>query len=219
MQQLKSINETLEYFMKKMLILDQQTQADIKSGKKEFHAADFYIRKKLGGGTGIQDIIKETDSLAAAVTNIDKAKLYKGQDLLLTSIGLAYAYSASTTTVDTQDYSSNIYKINDVVADDVMTAVGVPVRYIPVGICNAEFSMSAGGNLIYKSRVRKFLSEATAGYAAEANDENCVLLQVPKLVQAEKLLKMQLEFGANAAALSNNHFIEVRLQGLYLADR
>ena len=222
MQQSKNIKETIEFFMSKMPNLDQQTQADVRSGKKEFHEADFYIRKKLGGGTGIQDLIKETDSLAASITNIDKAKLYKGQDLLLFGIGMAYAYSAATTTPDTQDYSSNIYKINDVEADagaGVVAGVGVPVRYIPVSVVNSEFAFTAGGNLIYKGRTKKFFAEASAGYAAEANDENCVLLKLPKLVKAEALLKMQLEFGADAPALANNHFVEVRLSGLYLADR
>lgn len=222
MQQFRNIKETIDFFMTKMPHLDQQTQADVRSGKKEFHEADFYIRKKLQGGTGIQDLIKETDSLEACVTSIDKAKLYKGQDLLLLGIGLAYAYNAATTTPDTQDYTGNIYKINDVEADagaGVVAGVGVPVRYIPVSIVNSDFTLTAGGNLIFKSRTRKFLAEATAGYAIEANDENCVLLKLPKLVKAESLLKMQMEFGANAPALANNHFIEVRLLGLYLADR
>ena len=58
MQALKNINEALAFFEGKAHLLDAQTQADIKSGKKEFHLADFYIRKKLSGGSGIIDLIK-----------------------------------------------------------------------------------------------------------------------------------------------------------------
>ena len=222
MQALKNINEAIAFFESKAHLLDAQTQADIKSGKKEFQLADFYIRKKLSGGSGIIDLIKETDSLSPSVTNIDKAKLYAGQHLLLMAVGLAYGFSAAAVTVDTIDYSSNIYKINDVEADagaGVVAGVGVPVRYIPTSIVNSEFEITAGGNRIYKSRTKKFFSEAISGYGIEANDENCVLLQAPKIIAAEKLIKMQMEFGANSPALVNNHFIEVRLIGIYTADR
>jgi len=209
----------VEFFMSKLKEMDSQTQADIESGKKELHTADFYIRKKLSGGTGIVKIITETDTLAPAVTNIDKAKFYPGQHMALSAIGIAYGYSATSDQVDNADLSSNIYKINNVVADDDMTSLGVPVRYIPVSIVNAEFTLTAGSKLIYKSRAKKFFAESTGGYAAEANDENAVLLVVPKLILAEKLLGMQLEFGQNAPALTNNHFIEVRLQGVYVVDK
>ena len=166
--------------MSKLGEMDAQTQADIKNGRKELHTADFYIRKKLSSGTGIVKLIVETDTLAPGVTNIDKGKLYPGNHLVITAIGLAYGYSASSANVDNGDYSSNIYKINDVAPDDTMVksdvatasyqGVGVPVRYIPVGIVNSEFTLTAGGKLIFKSRAKKFFAEATSGFAASRSE-------------------------------------------------
>ncbi len=209
----------VEFFMSKLREMDTQTQSDIESGKKELHTADFYVRKKLSGGTGIVKLITETDTLAPAVTNIDKAKFYPGQHMALSAIGMAYGYHATSDQVDNADYSSNIYKINDIVADDALTSLGVPVRYVPTSIVNSEFTLTAGSKMLYKSRTKKFFAEANSGYAIEANDENGVLLVVPKLILAEKLLGMQLEFGQNAPALVNNHFIEVRLMGVFVADK
>ncbi len=219
MQTLTNYKEQIAFFMSKMPNLSKQTQEDINSGKKEFMLADFYIRKLISSAAGIVDFLKETDTLAPGLSNIDKGKLYQGQDMLLTSIGIAYGYHASVTTPETQDYSSNIYKINDIVADDVLTSLGVPVRYIPISIVNSEFTLINGGNTIYKSRTKKFFAENTSGLGIEGNDENNVLLPVPKVIHADRAIRMQFEFSANAAALSNKNFLEVRLQGLVLVDR
>lgn len=184
--------------------LDKQTLTDIASQKKEFFMADFYIRKKLHSVSGIVDIIKETDSLQAGVTNIDKSKLYPGVYLALTSVGISYGFDASEQNADAITYSSAI-----------KSTPATPVKFV-----NSEFTLKAGGNVLLKCRTKRFLSLTSTEYAIEANDENNLLLPVPKLIAGEKKIEALLEFADNGAAMpEGNHFIEIRLQGVYIGDR
>lgn len=185
--------------------LDEQTKRDIASGKKEYYLADFYIRKKITGD-GIVDIMKETDSLQAGVTNIDKAKLYSGTFLALTGLGLSYGFTAAggSTNADAVDYSNAI-----------AGATTIPTRLV-----NSEFTCKVGGSLVLKSRTKRFLARAATEYSIEANDENTLLLPVPKLIEGDKKIELSIEFPQNGAAFAaGNHFVEIRMQGVYIGDR
>lgn len=183
--------------------MDRQTIMDIKSGKKEYYMGDFYIRKKISGD-GIVDILKETDSLQAGVTNIDKAKLYPGTFLALTAVGISYGFHASNTAADSIDYSTAIAGANP----------------IPTRLVNSEFTAKVGGSTLLKARTKKFFTRGSVEYGVEANDENALLLPVPKLIEGDKKIELSLEFPQNGAAFATgNHFVEIRLQGVYIGDR
>lgn len=184
--------------------IDKQTLEDISTGRKELFMADFYIRKQLSSVGGIVDIVKEIDSLQPGVTNIDKAKLYPGNYLGLSSIGLSYGYDATEIHPDGISYSNAING----------------TQVIPIRFVNSDFMIKAGGNLLMKCRTKKFLSHTALEYGIEANDENNLLLKQPKLIPSEKKIEIQIEFPANAPAMaSGNHFVEIRLEGLYIGDR
>ena len=184
--------------------LDKQTVADIASGKKEYFMADFYIRKRLQSTSGIVDIIKETDSLQASVTNIDKAKLYPGVYLGLTAVGIGYGFDAAEQNADAISYTSAI-----------KAAPLTPIKFV-----NSEFTLKSGGNVLLKARTKRFLALTTTEHFIEGNDENNLLLPIPKLIAGEKKIEALLEFGNNGAAMpEGNHFIEIRLMGAYIGDR
>lgn len=145
------------------------------------------------------DIIKETDSLQVGVTNIDKSKLYPGVYLALTSVGISYGFDASEQNADAITYSSAI-----------KSTPTTPIKFV-----NSEFTLKAGGNVLFKCRTKRFLSLTATEYAIEANDENNLLLPVPKLIAGEKKIEALLEFADNGAAMpEGNHFIEIHFEGV-----
>lgn len=216
----ESIQERCSAFlMEKLSKMDIQTQTEVKEGRKEIHSSDFYIRKKLSGTTGIIDVILPTDSFQKGTTNIDKARLGKGQYLAVGGLMIKYAYHASTTTPDTQEYANNVFKTNDLDPDLVTAGFAIPARYVPISIQNAEIVVQAGGNLIYKGRMSEFFATSTVGFGVDANDENKKIFALPKLIPADTLISIQVLFGDNVTALSNNHFLEVSFVGAYVGDR
>ena len=190
--------------------MDAETVSAINDGTKEFFMADFYIRKKLAGFSGIVDLIKSTDQKDVAVTNLDKGFIPKGVYMALCAVGLAYAYDAQTgngaiNTPGAFRYSSSEY-----------------LATIPTKLINSEFHLLNGNKVLAKGiRAKKFFANAYAEYGVEANDENVVILPQPKFVSHDKPLVAQFEFSAtdNIAAPSNSHYVEIRLIGVYVADR
>ena len=190
--------------------MNSETRTAIDEGTKEFYIADFYIRKKLPGFSGIVDVIKSVDQKDVGVTNLDKGFIPKGVYLALCAVGIAYAYdgqsgNAGINTPGAFRYSSSEY-----------------LSTIPTKLINSEFHLLNGNKVLMKSvRTKKFFANAYAEYGVEANDENVVLLTQPKFVDHEKQLYAQFEFSStdNLSAPANSHYVEIRLLGVYVADR
>ena len=187
---------------------DNETKAGMAAGSKEFALADFYIRKKLTAFGGIQDLIKDIDTKAPGINNIDKGNLPQGTFMALLSVGLGYALDVAT------GYATNN------VAAGIRYASSEYLNTLPTGLVNSEFTLLSGNKPVLKCRTKKFFANAYADYAAEANHENAVHLPTPKLMDYRKKIKMQLEFPDGAAAISGGAgYVEVRLQGVMLIDR
>lgn len=186
--------------------MDEQTQSDIRTGKKEFFLADFFIRKRISGFAGTIDLIKEIDNKQTGINNIDKALLPNGTYMALCVVGLAYGLDPAATTPDIPAgvrYSSSEY-----------------LNTFPTKIINSEFNLLNGDKPVLKARTKKFFANAYAEYGGEANDENGVILPQPKLIDYRKKVKAQLEFAEdNTVVPGGAHYLEVRLIGVYVGDR
>lgn len=184
--------------------MDAQTQSDMQAGKKEFYLADFYMRKKLPASSGIIELTLPEDLLKVGVTNLNNAKLPHGTYMALTAVGMGYGFNSNgNTEVSLIRYASSEY-----------------LSTIPVKIMNSEFSLQNGDKGILRCRTKKFFANAYADFSSEANDENAVLLPTPKLIAFDKTMKAQLNFAADAGNLpAGGHYIELRLQGVYVGDR
>lgn len=198
---------TSEAILKK---LPQDVQTAMTEGTKEIVMADFYIRKKIAGFSGIVDLIKMTDQKDVGVTNLDKAYIPKGTFFALCAVGMAYAYDAQSgnaaiNTPGAFRYSNSEY-----------------FTTIPTKLINSEFHLLNGNKVLFRGvRTKKFFANAYAEYGIEANDENIVILPQPKLIDHEKQVVAQLEFASSdtLTAPSNSHYIEIRLVGVYIIDR
>jgi hypothetical protein len=186
--------------------MDDQTRSDMNAGKKEFFLADFYIRKKLSGFAGTIDLIKEIDNKQVGVNNMDKGVLPTGTYMALCVVGASYALDSAAVTPDIPAglrYSSAEY-----------------LNTIPTKIINSEFTLLNGDKPVMKVRTKKFFANAYAEFGGEANEENGVVLPQPKLLDYRKKIKLQLEFAEDATAIpSGNHYLEIRLAGVYVGDR
>lgn len=186
--------------------MDEQTQADIRNGRKEFFLADFFIRKRIPGFAGTIDLIKEVDNRQVGINNLDKALLPTGTYMALCIAGLSYGLDPASTNPDIPAgirYSSSEY-----------------LNTIPTKIINSEFNLLNGDKPVLKVRTKKFFANAYAEFAGEANEENGVVLPQPKLLDYRKKVKAQLEFAEdNTAVPAGAHYLEVRLVGVFVGDR
>lgn len=186
--------------------MDDQTQADIKAGKKEFFLADFYIRKKIQGFAGTIDLIKEIDNRLVGVNNLDKGVLPTGTYMALCAVGISYALDPANTVPEIPSgvrYSSAEY-----------------LNTLPTKIVNSEFNLLNGDKPVLKVRTKKFFSNGYAEFGGEANEENGVILPQPKLLDYRKKVKAQLEFAEDTTVVpAGTHYLEVRLMGVYVGDR
>jgi len=183
--------------------LPKQIQEDIRSGKKEFAYAEFYMRKLLSGQSGIVQVIKETDDKTAGVTNMDKGKLPEDVYMAVVGVGIAYAYSATLTNVRAVRYSNSEY-----------------LNTITTQFINSDFRLKNGDRTIIEARTKKFLANAYSEYGGEANEENAVILPQPKLIDPKKIVNAEFEFpDTGLTAPTNNHFVEIVMYGVKVVDR
>ncbi len=186
--------------------MDEQTQADIKAGKKEFFLSDFFIRKRISGFAGTIDLIKEIDNRQVGINNLDKGLLPNGIYMALCQVGLGYAYDPIATTPD--------------IPAGLRYAGAEIFASFPTKIINSEFNILNGDKPLLKTRTKKFFINGSSEYGSEANDENGVLLPQPKLLDYRKKVKAQLEFAEdNTPITPGAHYLEVRLIGVHVGDR
>lgn len=186
--------------------MDEQTQADIKAGKKEFFLSDFFIRKRIPGFAGTIDLIKEIDNRQVGINNLDKGLLPNGTYMALCAVGLSYAIDPTAATPD--------------IPAGIRYASAEYFTSLPTKIVNSEFNLLNGDKPILKVRTKKFFANHNTEYAGEANDENSVSLPQPKLLDYRKKVKAQLEFAEdNTVVPAGAHYIEIRLTGVHVGDR
>lgn len=186
--------------------MDDQTQADIKAGKKEFFLSDFFIRKRIPGFAGTIDLIKEIDNRQVGINNLDKGLLPNGTFMALCLVGVSYAIDPAAVTPD--------------IPAGLRYASAEYFATIPTKIINSEFNLLNGDKPLLKVRTKKFFANGKEEYATEANDENGVILPQPKLLDYRKKIKAQLEFAEDTTAVpAGAHYIEIRLTGVHVGDR
>jgi hypothetical protein len=180
---------------------DVQIIDDIKSGKIQIRDHKIYIRRQLTGG-GIQDILRETNTKEAGITNIDKNRLPKGQYFMLKGISLAYG-TAVAAIPPASPIAIAYTKIN--------MPTHIPV--IPFEVLNAELSLQVSGTkLIDELPIKDLFLEGS--FEAVNEEKGIYLFEVPKLIPAEQIIQIQMNFGVNTLPVANDHYVEVNLHGL-----
>lgn len=195
---------------KKITKLPEDIYNALKEGKKEFAYAEFYFRKRLSAiSAGIIDIIKSTDVLTAGERNFDKGILPIDVYMSLVSVQVNYAFDSNSTTgpqPSAQNYSNSEY-----------------FNTIHKQFRNSDFRLKAGNRPILECLTKTFLADSLGGYAANANEENGLMLPTPKLLGPKAKLEAQIEFPSNSVTATsdstNNHSVEIIMRGVKLVDR
>lgn len=181
--------------------MDQQTQLDIKAGKKEFAYYEVYVRYRI---TSVGTLNKITDTSQVkknGVTNLNNAKHDDGVVAAVTNVGLSYGFHATKTDVADIQYSSSEYYAT-----------------IPEAIKNAEISVKNGNKAILNCRTKRLFSNSLAEIGLEASGDNDLALPQPKYVDNAPY-EIIIDTTNMPALPSGNHFVEVRLTGVKVIDR
>lgn len=227
-----SKNGLLEFFnlMVSKGALSQQDLKDYQDGKKVFYTADLYVRKFIGTSmTGVIDVITENEVEYINRCNLSKGRIPAEMNVIASHIDIKYGESLTSNSLSTKpenvDYLNTIYDLGDLVADggrSVVASTTVFQRRIPTSFTNAEYELKCDDGLVAKGRVSEFLIRNTVNATPQGGGENKAFLMWPKLLQADKTLRLALKFPATATSdvpASTDFFVEFSVKGIYLGKR
>lgn len=229
---LSSQNGLMEFFdlMTRKGALTQQDLKEYQDGKKVFYTADLYVRKFIGATmTGIKEVITENEVEYATRCNLSKGRVPAEMNVIVSHIDIKYGEALTSaglsSTPEAIDYTNCIYDLGDLVADagrSVVASTTVFVKRIPNSFINAEYEVTCDGGLVDKGRVSEHLIRNTVNGTPQGGGENKKFLMWPKLLLADKQLRVNLKFPATATSdvpASTDFFVEFSIKGIYLGKR
>lgn len=225
-------NGLLEFFnlMASKGALTQQDLSEYNSGKKVFYTTDMYVRKFLGTAiTGIKDVITENEVEYIGRCNLSKGRIPAEMNIIVSHIDIKYGEALTASNLSGRpeaiDYTNCIYDIADVVADagrSVVAGANVFVRRIPISFVNAEYELKCDDGLVDKGRVAEFMIRNTGNQTPQGGGENKKFLLWPKLLVADKQLRLALKFPeshTDDVPANTDFFVEFSVKGIYLGKR
>lgn len=227
-----SKNGLLEFFnlMAAKGALGVQDMKDYTDGKKVFYTADLYVRKFIGASmTGNVDVITENEVEYINRCNLSKGRIPAEMNIIASHIDIKYGEALTSAALSLKpeniDYINTIYDLGDLSADAgraVIASTTVFARRIPTSFTNAEYELQCDNGLVAKGRVSEFLIRNTVSNTPQGGGENKSFLMWPKLLPADKTLRLSLKFPATATAdvpASTDFFVEFSVKGIYLGKR
>jgi hypothetical protein len=217
-------DKKLEFFEKQVQAgkLSQQDTSDYKSGSKQLITDEIFIRKQLGGLSGVQEFINENDVQKNCISNLSKGTIPVEKNLVIDLVGIRYGFSATAVDPALVSYTNAIFNINDTAFDGGATATGGEVyeRLIPVVLQNAEYEIKCDGGIVDRGRVCDLLTHNVSLDGVNGHDKNFRMLEWPKLLAAGKRLECNFKFPEAPSALpAGNHYVELVLKGLGMGKR
>jgi hypothetical protein len=217
-------DKKLEFFEKQVAAgkLSNQDTDDYKKGYKQLITDDIFIRKQLGGLSGVQEFINENDVQKNCITNLSKGSIPVEKNLVIDLIGIKYGFSTTQIDPALVSYTNTTFSINDTGFDAGSTATGGEVyeRLIPVVLQNAEYEIKCDGGIVDRGRVCDLLTQNVSVDGVNGHDKNFRMLEWPKLLSAGKRLECNFKFPEAASVLPPGfHYVELVLKGLGLGKR
>ncbi|MGE0638388.1 MAG: hypothetical protein AB7G44_07080 [Bacteroidia bacterium] len=197
---------------------DKQDQADIAAGKARFFDADYYLRKRVVGGTGQEELVIKAEAQSRGIKNFDKDFLPEGVNLAASTIRVAYG--VADVLAATIPLAHEIIYTN---AQDAETGVGTPLT-IPAQLLNAELLISQDGKPVVSFPMAKFFRDSfSVGIGTQGNQDS-VHMRSFRLLKGGKPFTASILWPEGSAALATlsptnpgvntlKHFVEVRLMG------
>lgn len=180
-------------------LIDQDSQARIRSHQFTLEDAVFFTRTKISGLSGINDLFTESTALKKGTINFDKARLPVFEHLVVQGISVAYVQHASQT-----DPAKVLYSpLFSAVAD---TAVR-----------GAELQIYQNGRLVFKRPLQYLFLQALPEDSLGHN-RAVVSLDDWRFLAANEVMQWRIEFPDSQTVgtyplVSQQQYIEVSLFG------
>lgn len=192
--------------------IDPQTVLTMKS------ITDFvlYTKKLITAlGSGIYQILLQSDTSTNGLRNINNAQLPKGNNFIFDEIHLKWAYILSTATaICNVPYSGYTQEVQWVTASTVGTVNPWAGAQINPALFNAEFEIKSGGNVLVNIPVSEIIKEA-GGAGIENTSAGKYKLVIPKLIKELEIVEFNLKYGSGTlTAIAEDTYIMVALKGL-----
>lgn len=207
----RMLNSTLtrdqRFLLSQISKLPTDSKIAVATGGAQFTLVDVYIRRLLTGGSQ-QNLVKPADVEEVGLQNIQGNSLKEGENMVVSAIKLAYAFSSTSGDSDPkkQAYTN---------AMDAETAGSAPLA-IPTAFLNGEVEFRTEGTTVLRLPVKRFFREGLSVGVGVEGGADAVQLPSPILLKAKQAFEIILH-GANGVAMTvnatNNHFVEVRLMG------
>lgn len=217
-------NGKVEFFEKAVArgVLSQQDLKDYQEQKKQFQTEEIFLRKKLGGLSGVIEFINENDVRKNCITNLSKGRVPEEKNIIVDKIGVRFGYSATDIDPALVAYTNAVFNIADTDMDAGATATGdtVYARVIPVQFQNAEYELKSDGVLIDAGRMEDLLSQNVSVDGVNGADKNYKQLEWPKLLLSGKTVTFDIKFPEAPSSIPTGFFYaELVAKGLGLGKR
>jgi hypothetical protein len=173
--------------------LDTDSRAFLGNGELAFEDAHFYVKKEITSMSGINDLVKPSDSEEVGIRSIDRARLPNLQNLILQKVIVRFATHATETDPAKLTFSSKMPSI----------AIGA--------LINGEIEIAQDGKTILRLPARSFFNAADVDNV----DNEGVELKNWRLIKAERPIEIKLHCANGETALvgSEKNHLEVVLVG------
>lgn len=199
--------------------LDKQDQENIAAGKARFFDADYYLRHRIVGGTGQEELVIKAEAQVRGVKNFDKDYLPEGVNVGASVIRLAYGVSDTPAAQTVQPWE--VYYTN---AQDAETGQPTTPSTIPTALLNAEILISQDDKPVVSFPVAKFFRDTFSVGIGTQGKEDSVHMRSFRLLKGGKPFKASILWPEGSAALPTTfvgqtlgntlkHFLEVRIMG------
>lgn len=192
----KHIKNSLYTRSQKFLIanahkLNVDVRNNIKDGR--WDEADFYIRRVVTAGSGLQELLKSSNVETVGICNINSNKLPKGVNASIDKIRVAFAKSATITDPTKASFSN--------------TDTG-----IDAAIRTGELVIKVGEKPVLKLPLDSFFNIG-GSYSAVQGNFDVRTLQRPFLIPEDTAISVAVQLADGSTLPTANNFLEVRMMG------
>lgn len=196
---LSRVEEHLISWLERSGKVDNNTAAQYRSGRLRLVSAFFYLRYKITGLSGIQEILNAQSTKETGITNLHQGKLDKGVNACIDRILVGYATHASTT--DPKE----------------MTGYDSVVTGWPAGLANGHIHVKVDGAMA-QDPIPLALCGSQADSTVSRGKLDSFQLNTPIVLEEQKQITLELDLPV-ASFGSNQHHVEIFLLGTKTRQR
>jgi hypothetical protein len=181
--------------------LDSETIRRINNGEVKLEEVAHYVRKRIDGQGGTNELINNTTVEKNGTVSFDKARLHEGEHLVLKGLRLGWTKTAKPAGTDPGGATDPALVVYSPKKDATM----------PPALRGANVIISQDNKVIFKRSVEDILADQLKDGGSE---ENAYQLRTWKTILAGRSFSIAIEYADGQAVPTDaHHFLEVRMYG------